>query len=164
MRVAALGTMIGASFVVAWFIKYHHQRDWRKFESRYIARDLPQPLASKMTGTARIARPGDVIGLPTKRNTPIVLPPVTVGTFPGGISLSIVWPFRYGCRELYLPFRDMEIHKARIGLVGDCYGLRMRGMEHHEIVLFGDVMRWVGERSPSLQIKLAGAKPRTEGI
>jgi hypothetical protein len=85
-------------------------------------------------------------------------PPVMVGVYPDGLSLSIVPPFKYGCHDLFLPFANMTIEPAAWDLLDNEYGVRMEGVDGIEILMFSNILQWAAERSEILDLMLQRAE------
>lgn len=143
--------------VMAYIIFSSNSR-WRDFETMYPARNAGEPIARKLSGMVRISRPGFRWGhlsgdLKSHRH-----PPVWFGVYDDGLSLSIMPPFKYGCRDLFLPFARMSVEPATWDWVTDAYGLQMEGVDDLEIVVFPNVLEWAGEKNRVLQSKLDRAE------
>jgi hypothetical protein len=143
---------------VAFYIMHASTGRWREYERLYLATGLPKPIARKMTGMVRISQPGFRFGhlsgdLKSHRH-----PPVMVGVYPDGLSLSIVPPFKYGCRDLFLPFARMTIEPAAWDLLHKEYGVRMEGVEGIEIMMFSNILQWAAEWSEILDLMLQRAE------
>lgn len=80
-----------------------------------------------------------------------------VGVHHDGLSLSIVPPFGYGCRELFLPFDRMTIEPTAWDLLNKAYGIQMEGVDGIEIVMFDNIMKWAAEHSATLAAMLQRA-------
>jgi hypothetical protein len=143
---------------VAFYIMHSSTGRWRDYERLYVATDLPRPIAKQMTGMIRISQPGFRWGhlsgdLKSHRH-----PPVMVGVYPEGLSLSIVPPFKYGCRDLFLPFDKMTVEPAAWDLLDNEYGVRMEGVDGIEILMFSNVLQWAAEKSEILGLMLQRAE------
>jgi len=143
---------------VALYIIYAGNSRWREYEALYAAIQPRKPLAKQLTGMVRISQPGFWWGhlsgdLKSHRH-----PPVMVGVHEDGLSLSIVPPFKYGCRDLFLPFAKMTIEPASWDLLDNEYGVRMEGVDGIEIVMFSNVLQWAAERSELLGLMLQRAE------
>jgi hypothetical protein len=143
---------------VAFYIMHASTGRWRDYERLYVATDLKKPIAKKMTGMVRISQPGFRFGhlsgdLKSHRH-----PPVMVGIYPDGLSLSIVPPFKYGCRDLFLPFAKMTIEPAAWDLISNEYGVRMEGIDGIEILMFSNILQWAAEQSEILHLMLQRAE------
>jgi hypothetical protein len=143
---------------VAFYIMHASTGRWRDYERLYAAINPPVPMAKKLTGMVRISQPGFRFGhlsgdLKSHRH-----PPVMVGIHKDGLILSIVPPFKYGCRDLFLPFERMTIEPAAWDLLDNEYGVRMEGVEGIEILMFSNVLQWAAERSEILGLMLQRAE------
>jgi hypothetical protein len=143
---------------VAFYIMHASTGRWRDYERLYVATDLKKPIAKKMTGIVRISQPGFRFGhlsgdLKSHRH-----PPVMVGIYSDGLSLSIVPPFKYGCRDLFLPFAKMTIEPAAWDLISNEYGVRMEGIDGIEILMFSNILQWAAEQSEILHLMLQRAE------
>lgn len=143
---------------LAFYIIHASNSRWREYELLYAAFEPREPLAKRLAGTVRISQPGFRWGhlsgdLKSHRH-----PPVLVGVHPDGLSLSIVPPFRYGCRDLFLPFDKMTVEPAAWDLSDSDYGLRMEGVDGIEILMFSNVLQWAGEKSEILGLMLQRAE------
>lgn len=143
---------------LAFYIMHASNSRWREYELLYAAIEAREPLAKKLTGMVRISQPGFRFGhlsgdLKSNRHPPIVL-----GVHDDGLTLSIVPPFKYGCRDLFLPFNKMTIEPASWGLLNKEYGVQMDGVDGIEIVMFSNVLQWAAERSEILDLMLQRAE------
>jgi hypothetical protein len=143
---------------LAFYIMHASNSRWREYEQLYAAFEPREPLAKKLTGMVRFAQPGFRWGhlsgdLKSHRH-----PPVVVGVHPEGLSLSIVPPFRYGCRDLFLPFDRMTVEPAAWDMSDKEYGIRMEGVDGIEIQMFSNIMQWAAERSEILDLMLRRAE------
>ncbi len=143
---------------LAFYIINASNSRWREYELLYAAIEPRQPIARKLAGAVRISQPGFRWGhlsgdLKSHRH-----PPVTVGVHPDGLSLSIVPPFKHGCRDLFLPFDKMTVEPAAWDLLDKEYGIRMEGVDGIEILMFSNVMEWAAERSQILGLMLQRAE------
>ncbi|ANK11700.1 hypothetical protein A9D12_00625 [Erythrobacter neustonensis] len=143
---------------VAFYIMHASNGRWRDYERLYAATDLPKPIGKKMTGMVRISQPGYRFGHLSGDVKSHRHPPVMVGVYPHGLSLSIVPPFKYGCRDLFLPFDKMTIEPAAWDLLKNEYGVRMEGVDGIEILMFSNILQWAAERSEILALMLQRAK------
>ncbi len=149
---------LGGFLALAGYIIYASNSRWREYEALYAASGNKKPLARKMTGMVRISRPGYRWGhlsgdLKSHRH-----PPVFVGVLETGLSLSIVPPFKYGCRDLFLPFDKMTIEPARWDFLKNEYGVRMQGVDDIEILMFSNILQWAAQRSNTLDQMLQRAE------
>ena len=143
---------------LAFYIIHASNSRWREYEMLYAAFEPREPLAKKLAGMVRISQPGFRWGhlsgdLKSHRH-----PPVVVGVHHDGLSLSIVPPFRYGCRDLFLPFANMSVEPAAWDLSDKAYGIQMEGVEGIEILMFSNIMEWAAERSEILGLMLKRAE------
>ncbi|TAD81564.1 MAG: hypothetical protein EAY70_04655 [Sphingomonadales bacterium] len=143
---------------VAFYIMHASTERWRDYERLYEAANLPKPIGKKLTGMVRISQPGYRFGhlsgdLKSHRH-----PPVMVGVYADGLSLSIVPPFKYGCRDLFLPFDKMTIEPAAWDILDSEYGVRMDGVDGIEILMFSNVLQWAAEKSEILGLMLQRAE------
>jgi hypothetical protein len=81
-----------------------------------------------------------------------------LGLHTDGLSLTIVPPFRHGCRNLFLPFDKMTIEPAAWDLIDRAYGIRMEGVDGLEITMFSNIMEWAAENSEILGLMLQRAE------
>ncbi|MBU2589046.1 MAG: hypothetical protein KJ872_13160 [Alphaproteobacteria bacterium] len=142
---------------LAFYIIYASNSRWREYELLYAAFEPRVPIAKKLAGMVRISQPGFRWGhlsgdLKSHRH-----PPVTIGVHDDGLSLSIVPPFKYGCRDLFLPFDKMTIEPAAWDLLDKEYGIRMEGVDGIEILMFSNVLEWAAESSEILGLMLQRA-------
>lgn len=142
---------------LAFYIIHASNSRWREYELLYAAIEPREPLAKKLAGMVRISQPGFRWGhlsgdLKSHRH-----PPVVVGVHPEGLSLSIVPPFKYGCRDLFLPFDNMTIEPAAWDLSNKDYGIRMEGVDGIEILMFANVLQWASQKSEILGLMLQRA-------
>lgn len=143
---------------LAFYIIYASNSRWREFELLYAAFEPRDPLAKKLAGAVRISQSGFRWGhlsgdLKSHRH-----PPVMVGIHRDGLSLSIVPPFRYGCRDLFLPFDKMTVEPAAWDISNGDYGIRMEGVDGIEILMFSNVLEWAAEKSEILGLMLQRAE------
>lgn len=143
---------------LAFYIIHASNSRWREYELLYAAIEPRQPVAKKLAGMVRISQPGFRWGhlsgdLKSHRH-----PPVTVGVHPDGLSLSIVPPFKHGCRDLFLPFDRMTVEPASWDLLHKEYGIRMEGVDGIEILMFSTIMEWAAEKSEILDLMLQRAE------
>ena len=156
----ALISMLSLAFFggLAFYIIHASNSRWREYELLYAAFEPREPMAKKLAGMVRISQPGFRWGhlsgdLKSHRH-----PPVVVGVHPDGLSLSIVPPFRYGCRDLFLPFAKMTVEPAAWDLLDNEYGIQMEGVDGIEILMFSNVMQWAAEHSEILGLMLKRAE------
>ncbi len=143
---------------LAFYIIHASNSRWREYELLYAAIEPREPLAKQLAGMLRISQPGFRWGhlsgdLKSHRH-----PPVMVGVHADGLSLSIVPPFKYGCRDLFLPFDKMVVEPASWDFSVSEYGIRMEGVDSIEIVMFSNVMQWAAEKSELLDLMLQRAE------
>jgi hypothetical protein len=155
-----LVSMLSLAFFggVAFYIMHSSTGRWRDYERLYAATGSPTPIARKMTGMVRISQPGFRFGhlsgdLKSHRH-----PPVMVGVHSDGLTLSIVPPFKYGCRNLFLPFDKMTIEPAAWALLNNEYGVQMEGVDGIEILMFSNILQWAAEKSEILDLMLQRAE------
>ena len=155
-----LVSMLSLAFFggLMFYIIHASNSRWREYEQLYAAFEPREPLAKKLAGPVRISQPGFRWGhlsgdLKSHRH-----PPVVVGVHHEGLSLSIVPPFRYGCRDLFLPFDKMTVEPAAWDLSNNDYGIRMEGVDGIEILVFSNVLQWAAEKSEILQLMLQRAE------
>ncbi|MEL7320180.1 MAG: hypothetical protein AAFN04_16260 [Pseudomonadota bacterium] len=157
---AFVGALSFAFFgAVAVYVMHAGLSRWREFETLYLQTEPRKPLARKMAGTLRFSKPGYRWGplsgdLDANRRHP----PVFVGVHRDGLTLSIVPPFKFGCRDLFLPFAKMTVVPAKWDLLSDEYAIRMDGVEGLEILMFSTIMEWAAQRSDVLALMLERAE------
>jgi hypothetical protein len=149
---------LGGFLALAGYIIYASNSRWREYETLYAASGATKPLARNMTGMVRLSQPGYRWGhlsgdLKSHRH-----PPVFVGVHETGLSLSIMPPFKYGCRDLFLPFDKMTIEPAQWDFVKDAYGVQMNGVDGIEILMFSNILQWAATRSETLDLMLQRAE------
>jgi hypothetical protein len=156
----ALVSMLSLAFFggLAFYIVHASNSRWREYELLYADIDPKPPLAKKLAGAIRISQPGFRWGHLSGDLKSNKHPPVIVGVHPGGLSLSIVPPFRAGCRDLFLPFDQMTVEPAAWDMLSSEYGIRMEGVDGIEIVMFANVLQWAAERSEVLALMLKRAE------
>lgn len=109
-----LVSMLSLAFFggLAFYIIHASNSRWREYELLYAVIEPRQPLAKKLAGIVRISQPGfrwgHLSGDPKSHRHP----PVVVGVHHDELTLSIVPPFKYGCRDLFLPFDKMTVEPA----------------------------------------------------
>ena len=143
---------------VAFYIIHASNSRWREYELLYAVIEPRQPLAKKLAGMVRISQPGYRWGhlsgdLKSHRH-----PPVVVGVHHDGLTLSIAPPFKYGCRDLFLPFDKMTVEPAKWDMLHKEYGIQMEGVDGIEILMFSTIMEWAGEHSEILDLMLQRAE------
>lgn len=143
---------------LAFYIIHASNSRWHEYELLYAALEPREPMAKKLAGMVRISQPGFRWGhlsgdLKSNRH-----PPVVVGVHDDGLSLTIVPPFRYGCRDLFLPFEKMTIEPAAWDTSDGDYGVQMEGVEGIEILIFSRVLRYLSEKSEILSLMLKRAE------
>lgn len=150
---------LGGFLALAGYIAYASNSRWREYEKLYAASGETQnPIARKLTGTVRLSRPGYRWGHLSGDTKSHRHPPVFVGVHEAGLSLSIMPPFKYGCRNLFLPFDKMTIEPAPMDLLSDEYGVRMKGIDGIEIVMFSNILQWAAQKSKALDLMLQQAE------
>jgi hypothetical protein len=142
---------------LAFYIINASNSRWREFEVFYAQIEPREPLAKKLAGMLRISQPGYRWGhlsgdLKSHRH-----PPVVVGVHEDGLTLSIAPPFKYGCRDLFLPFAKMTVEPAEWDFSSDAYGIRMEDVGGIEILMFSNIMEWAAQRSDILALMLKRA-------
>lgn len=135
---------------VAFYIMYASQSRWYEFEELYARDETREPIARKLTGAVRLSHPGFRWGhlsgdLGSHRH-----PPVFVSVFEDGLRLSICPPFKYGCRDLFLPYAKMTIGRADWDTLSDQYALQMEGVDGFAILMFSNIVEWAAEHSEPL--------------
>lgn len=143
---------------LAFYIIYASNSRWREYELLYAVIEPREPIAKKLAGMVRISQPGFRWGhlsgdLKSHRH-----PPVVVGVHDDGLTLSIAPPFKYGCRDLFLPFSKMSIEPAHWDMLDNAYGIRMEGVDGIEILMFANVMEWAAQKSQVLGLMLQRAE------
>ncbi|MDP5104183.1 MAG: hypothetical protein NWP98_09675 [Erythrobacter sp.] len=156
----AIVSMLSLAFFggLAFYIIHASNSRWREYEQFYAVIEPRKPIAKKLSGMVRISQPGFRWGhlsgdLKSHRH-----PPVIMGVHDDGLTLSIAPPFRYGCRDLFLPFDKMTIEPASWDLSNAEYGLQMEGVNGIEIVMFSNILRWAAEKSEILDLMLRRAE------
>lgn len=142
---------------LAFYIINASNSRWREYELLYAAIEPRQPMAKKLAGMVRISQPGFRWGHLSGDIKSHRHPPVVVGVHADGLSLSIVPPFKYGCRDLFLPFNKMAIEPAAWDLSNNDYGIQMEGVDGIEILMFSTVMEWAAEKSEVVGLMLQRA-------
>ncbi|OBV12034.1 hypothetical protein [Erythrobacter dokdonensis] len=152
-------SMVSLAFFggLAFYIIHASNSRWREYELLYAAIEPRETKTRKLAGMLRISQPGFRWGhlsgdLKSNRH-----PPVMVGVHHDGLSLTIVPPFRYGCRDLFLPFDRMTIEPAAWDFSDRAFGIQMEGVDGIEIVMFANVMEWAAEHSDILALMLQRA-------
>jgi hypothetical protein len=143
---------------LAFYIMHASHSRWREYEPFYAAFEPREPLKKKLAGMLRIAPPGFRWGHLSGELKSERYPPVMLGLHSDGLSLTIVPPFRHGCRDLFLPFDKMTIEPAAWDLIDRAYGIRMEGVDGLEITMFSNVMEWAAENSEILGLMLQRAE------
>ena len=154
VSIVSLGVFGGLAFYI---LHASHSR-WREFEPFYAAMAPREPLAKKLAGMLRIAPPGFRWGHLSGELKSERYPPVMLGVHPDGLSLTIVPPFKHGCRDLFLPFDKMTIEPAAWDLIDRAYGIRMEDVEGLEITMFSNIMEWAAESSGIVRMMLQRAE------
>ena len=142
---------------VGGYIIYASNSRWREYEELYSAGLLGTPIGKKLTGMVRISQPGFRWGHLSGDIKSHRHPPVRVGVYPHGLSLSILPPFRYGCRDLFLPFDKMTVAPAKWDMLSHAYGVQMDGVDGIEILMFDNILRWAGSKCETLDLMLERA-------
>lgn len=143
---------------LAFYIIHASNSRWREFELSYAAIAPRAPMAKKLAGMLRITPPGFRWGHLSGELKSERYPPVVLGVHPDGLSLTIVPPFRHGCRDMFLPFDQMTIEPAAWDLIDKAYGIRMEGVDGLEITMFSNIMEWAAEHSEVLGLMLQRAE------
>ena len=143
---------------IAFYIMSASYSRWREYERRYSVTTPRQPLAKQMTGAIRISHPGARWGHLSGDLKSYRHPPVNVSVHSDGLTLSIVQPFRFGHRDLFLPFSKMTVEPAAWDTLSHEYGIQMEGVDGIEIVMFSNVMEWAGEHAEVLDLMLQRAR------
>ena len=154
VSVVSLGVFGGLAF----YIMHASHSRWREYELSYAAIAPREPMAKKLAGMLRIAPPGFRWGHLSGKLKSERFPPVVLGVHPDGLSLTIVPPFRHGCRDLFLPFDQMTIEPVAWDLIDRAYGIRMEGVDGLEITMFSNIMEWAAENSEILALMLQRAE------
>lgn len=147
-------------FGVLYLIMRASNSRWREFERKYLARDLSEPLALVQAGAVRIAQPGFRFGHLSGDLKARVFPPARVGVYAEGLSVAIKPPFKYGCRDLFLPFKHMTIEPAPWTIGEVDYGVRMDGVEGIEIQFYSTTLKELAPASQMLELMLRRAELR----
>jgi hypothetical protein len=155
----ALISMLSLAFFggLALYILHASNSRWREYELLYAAIEPRKPLAKKLAGMVRISQPGFCRGHLSGDLKSNWHPPVVVGVHLGGLGLSIAPPFKYGCRDLFLPFDKMTIEPASWDLLDKEYAIQMEGVDGIEILMFSAIMEWAAEQSEVLGLMLQRA-------
>ena len=66
-------------------------------------------------------------------------------------------PFKYGCRDLFLPFAKMTVEPAPWTIGKGDYGLRMEGVEGIEIQAYSTTIDALAEHSEVLRLMVKRA-------
>jgi hypothetical protein len=143
---------------LAFYIMHASHSRWREYEPLYAAIAPQEPMTKKLAGMLRIGPPGFRWGHLSGELKSERYPPVVLGVHSDGLSLTIVPPFRHGCRDLFLPFDKMIIEPAAWDLIDRAYGIRMEGVDGLEITMFSNVMEWAAENSEILALMLQRAE------
>jgi hypothetical protein len=159
LYLAVVGAVsLGVFGGIAFAIMHASTSRWREYELLYAVIEPREPMAKKLAGMLRISQPGFRWGHLSGDMKSHRHPPVVVGVHDDGLSLSILPPFKYGCRDLFLPFDRMTIEPAAWDFLPDEYGIRMEGVDGIEIVMFSNVMEWAAEKSDILALMLQRAE------
>ncbi|WP_247270163.1 hypothetical protein [Qipengyuania sp. S6317L1] len=143
---------------IALYIMSASYSRWRDFERHYATTTLPKTLAKRMAGAVRISQPGARWGHLSGDLKSYRHPPVHVRVHKDGLSLSMVQPFKFGHRDLFLPFSKMTVEPAAWDMLSNEYGIQMKDVEGIEIVMFSNIMQWAAEHSEVLDLMLQRAE------
>ena len=154
VSIVSLGVFGG----LALYILHASHSRWREFEPFYAVTAPREPLAKKLAGMLRIAPPGFRWGHLSGELKSERYPPVMLGVHPDGLSLTIVPPFKHGCRDLFLPFDKMTIEPAAWDLIDRAYGIRMEDVDGLEITMFSNIMEWAAENSGIVRMMVQRAE------
>jgi len=143
---------------IALYIMSASYSRWREYERLYAVTTPRKPIAKQMTGAIRIAQPGARWGHLSGDLKSYRHPPVNVGVHCDGLTLSMVQPFRFGHRDLFLPFSKMTVEPAAWDTLSHEYGIQMEGVDGIEIVMFSNVMEWTAKHSEVLDLMLQRAE------
>ena len=130
--------------------------NWRLFSSAYPLRAVGEPIATKVSGAARVGVPGKAWGVYSGDTKANHLPPVRLSLFEKGMMLSCWGPFHHGQPSMYLPFDEMRLRPAKMGLI-ECYGVQMRAVPNLAILLYDTLLEWAAEHSPDIASMLRRA-------
>lgn len=123
--------------------------NWRRFASAYPRPVLGEPIARKASGAARVGEPGKSWGVYSGDLKANHLPPVRVSVYAHGLLISVYGFLHHGQPDMFLPFDEMRIRPAKMGLV-DCYGLQMRAVPDLELLLYDAAVEWAASHAPPL--------------
>lgn len=154
VSIVSLGVFGG----IAFYIMHASHSRWREYELLYAAIEPREPMAKKLAGMLRITPPGFRWGHLSGELKSERYPPVVLGVHADGLSLTIVPPFRHGCRDLFLPFDEMTIEPSAWDLIGKAYGIRMEGVDGLEITMFSNSLQWAAEKSEIVELMLQRAE------
>ena len=143
---------------IAFYIMSASYSRWREFERHYGAMTLPKPLARRMAGAVRLSQPGARWGHLSGDLKSYRHPPVHVRVHKEGLSLAMVQPFKFGHRDLFLPFAKMTVEPAAWDMLSNEYGIQMEDVEGIEIVIFSNIMQWAAQHSEVLDLMLQRAE------
>ncbi len=143
---------------IALYIMSASYSRWREYERRYAAISLPKRLAKRMAGAVRISQPGARWGHLSGDLKSYRHPPVHVGVHPEGLSLAMVQPFKFGHRDLFLPFSKMTVEPAAWDMLSNEYGIQMEDVDGIEILMFSNIMQWAAKHSEVLDLMLQRAE------
>ena len=156
MTVVSTVSLVGMFFILYLIMRATTSR-WREFEALYPARDAAKPVFTVKAGAIRIAQPGFRFGHLSGDLKSRVYPPVTFDLYAEGLSLSVMPPFKYGCRDLFLPFAKMTVEPAPWTIGKGDYGLRMEGVEGIEIQVYSTTIAALSEHSEVLRLMVKRA-------
>ena len=151
VSIVSLGVFGGLAFYI---LHASHSR-WREFEPFYA---VMAPREPKLAGMLRIAPPGFRWGHLSGELKSERYPPVMLGVHPDGLRLTIVPPFKHGCRDLFLPFDKMTVEPAAWDLIDRAYGIRMEDVDGLEITMFSNIMQWAAENSGIVRMMVQRAE------
>lgn len=150
------GLMLAFFLGVAYRIMHTGGAKWRQFSSAYPRRVHGNPIARKASGAVRVSAPGRRWGVYSGDLKANHLPPVWVSVYDDGLLLSVYGIIHYGQPDMFLPFEDMSVRPAKMGLV-DCYGVQMRRVPDLEILLYDDIIEWGAGHAPALEAMIKRA-------
>ncbi len=143
------GLALAFFFGVAYRIMHNSGANWRQFSSAYPRRVHGDAIAKKASGAVRVGEPGRRWGVYSGDLKANHLPPVWVSVYEDGLLLSVYGFIHYGQPDMFLPFQDMRVHRAKMGLI-DCYGVQMRRVPDLEVLLYDDIVEWAAGHAPAL--------------
>ena len=145
---------------VAFKIWHASGSNWRRFSAAYPMRAVGEAIASKASGAARVGVPGKRWGVYSGDSKATHLPPVRISLFEDGMALAPYGPFHHGQPPMFLPFEEMRLRPAKMGLI-DCYGVQMRRVPHLEVLLYKDVFKWAAVHCGKLSALIEDARADT---